>query len=577
MKVLIALFCRPLFCRSLFCRSVFCRSVFCRSVFCRPVFCRPVFSLLMLATLWLGGLTLSASNAFADRRPNILWISVEDISSNLGCYGDPHAVTPNLDRLASEGVRFTRAFTPAGVCAVVRSGIITGLYPPAIGSQHMRSRIIPPSDVRAFPERLRAAGYFTTNRSKTDYQFDPTDSIWDLQGDGHNDWRDRPDPDQPFFSVINFTQCHESQIRHSDAQHRKVIQQIGAENQHDPAVVADTIPAFLPRTPATQKDWARYQDNITLVDQLAGEVLDRLQEDGLADNTLVVFWSDHGMGLPRGKRWIYDTGTLVPVIMRWPDRMGAGEVRSDLISVLDLPPTMLKVAGVPVPRNMHGRLIVDDQGDEASDEPPYLFFHRDRMDEVYELQRAARDRRWKYIRNFEPDKPYSQRLDYMDEMPTMQDWRRLHAAGELTGGQKNWFAETKPIEELYDTENDPWELTNLALRPQYAERLARMRQATERWQRQIADTGMIPESVLMEEMKPGGVTPKTDPPSIRRDGKQVSIQSSGDGVSIVYQVFDNGKWSDWKLYSRSFPSDGRVRCKATRLGYRDSDIVDLKI
>lgn len=507
----------------------------------------------------------------ADERPNILWISCEDISPNLGCYGDPHAITPNLDRLAAEGVRFDRAFTPAGVCAVVRSGVITGMYPPSIGSQHMRSRIIPPAQAKAFPEMLRTAGYFTTNRSKTDYQFEPTPSIWDRQGRDHSDWRDRPDPNQPFFSVVNLTVSHESQVRHSEEQHAQVIQQIGAENQRDPVAVAGTLPDYLPNTAAARKNWAWYHDNITRMDQMAGELLDRLEEDGLADNTLVVFWSDHGMGLPRGKRWIYDTGTHVPMIMRWPGQLAPGQVREDLASVLDLAPTMLRAAEVEVPRHMHGRVLV---GERPGREPAYLFFHRDRMDEVYELQRAARDRRWKYIRNYEPHQTYAQRLDYMDEMPAMQDWRRLAAAGRLSGGQKNWFAETKPIEELYDTAADPWELNNLADQPQYAERLARMRQATESWQQRIGDTGLIPEPVMMEEMKPEGETPRTDPPKIRSKGNEITLLSPTEGASIVYRLRQPDGWTGWQLYTKTLENvDVPLETKACRLGYRDSPTI----
>ncbi len=515
---------------------------------------------------------LSISSTFAADRPNILWISCEDISPNVGCYGDPHAVTPNLDRLASQGVRFSHAFTPAGVCAVVRSGVITGMYRPSIGSQHMRSRIIPPPDVKAFPELLRAAGYFTTNRSKTDYQFEPTPSIWDRQGDKHNDWRERSDPKQPFFSVINITECHESQIRHSEQQHRKVIESIGAEYAHNPIAVADTIPDYLPNTSATRKNWAWYQDNITLMDKMSGEILDRLEEDGLADNTLVVFWSDHGMGMPRGKRWIYDTGTHIPMILRWPGKVDANADRKDLVSVLDLPPTMLSVAGIEVPGNMHGRVIV---GESTQNEPPYLFFHRDRMDEVYELQRGARDRRWKYIRNYEPKQTYAEHLDYMDEMSAMQDWRRLAAADRLSGGQKNWFQTPKPIEELYDTEKDPWELSNLAERPPYAARLKRMREATEAWQVRIGDTGMVPEAVLMEEMKPRGKTPTTYDPSIQIAKGVVSI-SGPEGSSVVYQINVDEKWSDWNLYTKSFKSSGAIRARACRLGYNDSQTVERK-
>jgi len=535
-----------------------------------------VFSLVLCSSL---SFLLPSTQARADStRPNILWISCEDISANLGCYGDPHAITPNLDRLATEGVRFTRAFTPAGVCAVVRSGVITGIYPPSIGSQHMRSRIIPPPEVKAFAELLRTAGYFTTNRSKTDYQFESTPSIWDRQGSGHEDWRERTDSEQPFFSVVNITVCHEGQIRHSEAKHRQVIQQIGEGNRHDPEEVGDTLPPYLPNTDATRKNWAWYQDNITLMDKMAGEVLDNLKQDGLDDNTLVVFWSDHGMGMPRGKRWIYDTGTHIPMIMRWPGNLKAGSLREDLASVLDLPPTMLNIAGVDLPRYIQGRVLI---GDDAASEPAYLFFHRDRMDEAFELQRAARDRRWKYIRNYEPERPYSQRIDYMDKMPAMRDWRQFAAEGKLVDGQKNWFAAVKPIEELYDTANDPWELANLADSPQYADRLARMREATEEWQQEIGDLGMVPEAVLMEEMKPGGQTPQTEPPMIAIDGNRVSLSCQTEGASIVYQVRQGESWSRWKLYVKSFSISEqkdekmpKVKAQASRLGFANSVVTE---
>ncbi|MDA8745191.1 sulfatase [Rubripirellula amarantea] len=519
-----------------------------------------------------------ARTVSADNRPNILWISCEDISPNLGCYGDPHAITPTLDRLASEGTRFTRAFTPAGVCAIVRSSIITGMYAPTIGSQHMRSEIIPPANVKAFPELLRAAGYFTTNRSKTDYQFNSTPAIWDRQGPKHEDWRERKDPDQPFFSVINFIESHESQIRHGEAKHRKVVETIGSENAHDPNKVGDTIPEYLPNTPATRKNWAWYHDNITLIDKFTGDVLQRLEDDGLTDNTIVIFWGDHGMGLPRGKRWLYDTGTLVPMIVRWPKSVGddvgeaPGTVREDLVTTVDLAPTMLSLAGVEVPSYMQGRVMM---GKNQGEEPPYLFYHRDRMDEVYELQRAARDRRWKYIRNFEPEKPYSQRLEYMDDMPAMQDWRRWAAAGRLSGGMENWFQVPKPIEELYDTNKDPYELNNLADRAEYADRMSRMRAAMEAWQEEIADTGIIPEAVMMEEMKPDGVTPTTENPEMERSDNRVSITCPTDGSSLVYQTKTDDGWSDWTLYTKSFSHDGAVQAQACRLGFSDSEVVTL--
>ncbi len=511
------------------------------------------------------------STVQAGQRPNIVWISCEDISPNLGCYGDPHAITPNLDQLAQDGVRFDAAFTPAGVCAVVRSSVITGMYAPSIGSQHMRSRIIPPADVKPFPELMRAAGYFCTNRSKMDYQFDSATGIWDRQGNTHQDWRERPDPDQPFFSVINLTVCHESKIRHSQADHDKVIAKIGSENQRDPDVVGDTLPPYLPNTPAARKNWAWYHDNITLMDQMAGDVLRRLEADGLAENTLVVFWSDHGMGMPRGKRWIYDSGTHIPMIMRWPGNLDQGEVRDDLTNTVDLAATMLSVAGIERPRRLQGRVLI---GEQRQKEPPYLYFHRDRMDEVYELQRGARDRRWKYIRNYMPERTYAQRLDYMDAMPAMQDWRRLAAAGKLVGGQKNWFAETKPIEELYDTEKDPWELNNLADSEQYTDRLARMRRATETWQEEIGDLGMVPEAVMMGEMKPGGVTPKADPPLIAIGGGMISFRSPTEGASVLFRTQKKGQpWGPWSVASPSikWPDKSQGEAISYRMGYRDSD------
>jgi len=532
------------------------------------------FSLLALGLAFTLNVAAIERSSFADQRPNILWISCEDISPNLGCYGDPHAITPNLDVLASEGVRFTRAFTPAGVCAVVRSSVITGMYAPAIGSQHMRSRIIPPVDVKCFTEYLRAAGYFCTNRAKTDYQFEPPLSAWDRQGPRHNDWRERPDPKQPFFSVVNLTVTHESQIRHSEQQHAEVIEAIGQESAHDPDRVADTLPPYLPDTPETRRDWAWYQDNITRMDQMAGELLRKLDEDGLRESTIVVFWSDHGMGLPRGKRWLYDSGTHVPLIVRWPGEVAAGTVREDLVSVIDLPPTMLSIAGAAVPRHLHGRVVL---GEDAGREPAYLFFHRDRMDETFDLQRGARDRRWKYIRNYEPEKPYAQPLDYMDQMPSMIQWRRLATEDKLTGGQKHWFAATKPIEELYDTETDPWELNNLAEVKQYAERLERMRAATERWQAEIGDTGMLPEAVMMEEMLGGKAPPSVEPPQIIRGNGEISLLSATEGASIIYRLKQAGdEWSDWQLYYRAITAedDQPIQARACRAGYTPSAIVD---
>ncbi len=428
-------------------------------------------------------------------RPNILWISCEDISPNLGCYGDRYASTPTLDQLATQGIRFDRAFTHAGVCAVLRSGIITGRYPVSIGTQHMRTFLPELKQTRCFPELLREAGYFCTNRSKTDYQMQHSDSTWDREGNRHQDWRDRPEG-KPFFSVINLTISHESQVRHGEKRHAAVLKKLKLAQHHDPEAAAEFLPPYFPNTKESRQDWAWYQDNISEMDRQVGEILDQLDKDGLADSTVVVFWSDHGQGLPRGKRWLFDSGTHVPLIVRFPDRFAAGQVREDLVTLLDLGPTMLSLAGVEVPKEYDGRVFL---GQESGPEPEQLFFHRDRMDEAFEIIRSVRNRRFRYLRNFQRQRTYAQLLEYMDLMPTMQVWRKMHQAGELDAIQDAWFASNKPAEELYDVVADRHQIHNLAELPQYQQTLEKMRKAMEALQVQEGDLGMMPEVLMMEQ------------------------------------------------------------------------------
>lgn len=431
-------------------------------------------------------------------RPNLLWITCEDISPNLGCYGDAYASTPHLDALAKQGVRFDRAFTHAGVCAVLRSGVITGRYPISIGTQHMRTFLPTPRDTRCFPELLRQHGYFCTNRSKTDYQMQHRRETWDREGDTHQDWRERPQG-QPFFSVINLTISHESQIRHSRNQHDQVLKKLRPEQRHDPQAAAKFLPPYLPNTPQTRQDWAWYQDNISEMDRQVGQVLQRLADDRLDDSTVVMFWSDHGQGLPRGKRSLYDSGTHVPLIVRWPDRFAAGSVRQDLVTLLDLPPTLLSLCGVEADPAMDGRVFL---GPQTATQPDALFFHRDRMDEGLDTIRALRDQRYRYLRNFNPQRTYAQRLDYLEKMPSMQIWRAMHRAGTLDRVQDAWFAPSKALEELYDVENDPYQINNLASDPAHQETLSRMRQRLRQWQVEQTDWGMTPEVLMMQSLVP---------------------------------------------------------------------------
>lgn len=449
---------------------------------------------LVIALLGVAALSLPVIAA-EPPRPNILWITCEDMSPNLGCYGDNYAVTPNLDRLATQGVRYTHAFTVAGVCAPSRSCLITGMYPTSLGTHHMRCTGTLPDVVKPFPEYLRKAGYYCSNNAKEDYNFKTPKSVWD-ESSGKAHWRKRG-KDQPFFSVFNLLVTHESQIRTPDATFAKQTARLQDSERHDPAKV--TVPPFHPDTPVVRRDWARYYDLITAMDKQAGDILKQLADDGLSDDTIVFFFSDHGVGLPRGKRWLYDTGLRVPLLIRCPEKYRhlapgkAGTTSDRLVSFVDFGPTLLSLAGVDVPKHMQG---VPFLGKQEGKPREYIFGHRDRMDERYDFSRAVRDRRYKYIRNYLPHVPHAQPLEYMDEMPTMKEWRRLAAEGKLEGPAARFMQPTKPVEELYDTESDPHEIRNLAQSVEHRPDLERLRRVHAEWQADTLDLGLLSEAEI---------------------------------------------------------------------------------
>jgi len=430
-------------------------------------------------------------------RPNILWITCEDMSPNLGCYGDNYAVSPNIDRLASQGVRYTHAFAPIGVCAPSRSCLITGMYASSIGTQHMRCDGTLPEQVRCFPEYLRRAGYYCTNNVKTDYNFKHAAETWD-ESSRNAHWRNRR-PGQPFFSVFNITTTHESQIRIPEQAYQERTKNFTAAERHDPAKAP--IPPYHPDTPEVRKDWARYADNVTHMDQEMGRILRQLEEDGLAGETLVCFFSDHGAGMPRSKRWLYDSSTRVPFIVRFPQKFAnlapgaAGTTTNRLVSFVDFGPTVLSLAGVDVPDHMQGEPFL---GRQATAPRQYTFGYRDRMDERYDMVRTVRDQRYRYIRNYMPHLPYfhHQHVSYMYEMPTMRAWQRLADVGKLSGPTAVFMTPDKPMEELYDTEADPHEVRNLAGSPEHRETLDRLRAAHRQWMRETIDLGLLPEPEL---------------------------------------------------------------------------------
>ncbi len=527
------------------------------------------------------------STAFA-QRPNILWISTEDISPDIGAYGDAYAITPNVDRLAAQGMRYRNAFSTAPVCAPSRSAIITGMYPTTIGSMHMRSKAVPPAGVKAFPEYLRAAGYYCTNNSKTDYNFEappahrPPDTVWDeCSAKAH--WRNRTDKSQPFFSVFNIMVTHESQVRVTDDVYKKNTARLKPEDFHDPAKAK--LPPYYPDTPLVRKDWARYADNITAMDYMVADILKQLEEDGLAENTIVFFWGDHGRGLPRSKRFLYDSGLRVPLIVRWPGKIAAGSVNDDLVSLFDLGPTALSLAGVPLPPHMQAQAILGNQKKAPRE---FAFAHRDRMDESYDMMRSVMGKQFHYIRNFHPDRPYAQYIDYLEEMPTMKEWRRLYKdhmnaldpryGKALNTAQLQFMAPQKPPEELYDVTSDPHEINNLAALPQYQVTLKKMREALNKWQKETKDLGAVPEAELRERMRPGGVWQKVATPTLSENavGEQIKISlvSKTVGASIAYTI-ETGKDAHWKLYTGelTLPRNAKLRAKACRLGFLDSDEV----
>ena len=432
----------------------------------------------------MSGAAALARGAPADR-PNILWITCEDTGPHLHACGDAYSVTPNLDALAARGQIYMNAWSNAPVCAPARTTIISGMYPPSTGSEHMRSMTRLPGGMKLFPQFLREAGYYCTNNAKEDYNLEKPPGTWDVSGkQGH--WRNRT-PGQPFFSVFNFEQTHESQVRRRP--HTLV---------HDPAKVR--IPAYHPDTPEVRYDWAQYYDNITTMDAAAGKLLKQLDEDGLTQDTIVFFYGDHGPGMPRSKRWPYNSGLNVSIVVSVPEkwrhlapkgyRNGAKSGR--LVGFVDLAPTVLSIAGIQAASYHQGQAFL---GRFEAPERAFNYGFRGRMDERYDLVRSVRDKRYVYIRNYMPHKIYGQYIAYMFETPTTHVWKRLYDAGKLRP-PKTYFWETKPPEELYDLESDPDEVNNLAKSPAHRAALQRLRAAQQDLAAGIRDVGFLPEGEI---------------------------------------------------------------------------------
>lgn len=462
----------------------------------------------LLAVLALLMPVACGSIADAAERPNILWLIAEDLGPELGCYGTQQVWTPNLDRLASQGVRFTRAYTTAPVCSASRSAFMTGMYQTTIGAHNHRSHrddgYCLPDGARVLPDWMREAGYFTANLEKLPASFG-------FRGTGKTDWNFSHPPafdsddwtdlksHQPFYAQINFQETH---------------RKFHAPKKANPAHVV--IPPYYPDHPITRADWAEYLDAASELDRKVGLILDQLEADGLAENTIVVFFGDHGQCHVRGKQFCYEEGLHIPLIIRWakqfdpPSGFRPGTIDDRLLEAIDLAPTMIDVAGAAKPAGMQGRILF---GEHAEPPREYVFGARDRCDETVFRLRTVRDARYRYIRNFTPERPFLQPNQYKERSyPVWNLLKELDAAGKLTPAQKALTAPTMPPEELYDLTTDPHEIHNLATSPQpeHHQALARLRGVLEQWIEETNDQGRELEPPELAAAK--GVTkPNSNP------------------------------------------------------------------
>lgn len=426
------------------------------------------------------------SSSQASERPNILWISSEDHGPHLGCYGDEYATTPNLDAFAASSLRYDKASSNAPVCAPARTTVISGMYPPSLGAHNMRSRVPSPSYLKFFPVYLRDAGYYTTNNHKEDYNLDTDDKGWNESSTTAH-WKDRPDPKQPFFAVFNYTGTHESQIRNENK-----------TPHHDPALAP--VPPYQPDIPEVRKDWAQYYDRLTELDSYFQERLDELEAAGLAEDTIVIFWSDHGSGMPRSKRYPGWSGLHVAMIAHIPEKFKhlapseylPGGASDRLVGFVDLAPTTLALAGIEAPAYYQGQAFL---GENIAPAPHHSFGFKGRMDERIDECRSVTDGRYVYIRNYYPHLPHGQFLWYQQQTQTTSKWYQLFKDGKLDAVQSA-FWQPHPAEELFDLANDPHETINLANSPEHAKALSSLRSALASHQERTRDLSFVPEPII---------------------------------------------------------------------------------
>ncbi len=563
---------------------------------------KPLFSVLAFMVISCGT-QIQPESGFSSQNPNIVWLVSEDLSPYIPPFGDSTIETPNLSRLAAEGIRYTNVFSPSGVCAPSRFALATGMYPSGLGGNHMRTRghhleeiglieyeVVPPPEVKMMSQILRENGYYCSNNDKEDHQFAPPLGVWD-ESSPYAHWRNRSEG-KPFFSIFNFAVTHESQffgppskrnLRYNDnfpdtTRHHQWADRIDSSEwiMNVPPGLQVNIPPYLPENDIVRNDMRVMYSNIIEMDRQVGVLLRQLEEDGLLDKTIVVWYTDHGGPLPRQKRLMYDSGLKVPMIIRHPDRQRAGEIEDQLISFIDFAPTVFSMAGIEPPAYLHGRAF---DGKFLS-EPPRKYIHAaaDRLDKQRDIIRAVRDSRFKYLRNFNPEQGYYLPIAYRERISTMQELLRLRDAGKLNEIQMQWFRELKPEEELFDTWNDPHEINNLAQDPKFAQKLEELRQECDSWMNKINDKGFIPESDLISSFWPDWEQPLTADPEIRSDGSSIEVVCPTIGASIIYQLTEESaepKPMNWEIYVRPvpMPEGSTFHTRAHRIGFKPSGVV----
>lgn len=535
--------------------------------------------------------SLNSYSKTSDEKLNVIWISCEDMGPVLSSYGVKEISTPNIDKLAEEGIKYTNAYSTVGVCAPSRFSIITGMYPARLGAHNMRTgnfytykdpdkltykqnkgvidksginvpeyEVVTPTNIKAFTEYLRNENYYCINNNKCDYQFNSPFTAWD-EVSGNISYKDRP-KNTPFFYVKNLMVTHESRIW---------------LRKNEPITVNKDIlkiPAYYPDIPEVRNDIAIKYSNIQEMDRQVGEIISDLEKNDLLDKTIIFFWSDHGGNLLRQKRAVGNSGLKVPLIIRFPDGYRSGEVDNRIVSLMDLGPTTMSLLGIKPPSFLDGKAFL---GKYKTKPRNYAFGSADRFDESTDMQRSVIDGRFVYIKNFMPELPLIYRNKYREQVSMNKKIIQMDRDDELIGDSKYIFMKSKQDEELYDLKFDPYEVDNIANNPDYKDKLIELRNALNTWQYEIDDKGFTNESELINEFWPNMIQPITKPVEITVSDNVISLKCETKGASIGYQIGAQIGSQNWKLYNKPFDlsSNQKLATRAIKIGYKASTISNI--